>query len=650
MTNDERPLLASIESIRTHCRKVSLFYTEKILLIIDFIQLYGLLWNMAQSWGLPFIWVDWMKWVVYVNADIFSTTANGSLMGKSNNNISKWGEMNGYLPYALWFSLASMSLCSLALVCRVVAKSAVSNIEKRSTIISHIINTLLLAYRLLYMPALLALSRLFYCEGEALAADPSETCGSARYIMYTTLCTLFCAPLLIGLPIALYYYTYGISYYSQSSDHEKRVQAWEISHMLGTDDTYYVSQLAHLASYKRHSVYFHIELLIAKLVSVVIFVTMRANLIAQAVIYFFLLFVWFLRCVVQPPFRLKSTNVILVLLLISLLSTAIFGMFNAFGVKNSVMVASTETLILLAIHAAALLCMIILMVVIVITKNGLWPTERTLLRNYYSAQCPRIRSWCDALVSSSSIYMNALLSSLYVTDIQSLEEQIRLLRQHWIEAQHIGSVFNIVIGDMLESLLIAHAQIRDASRKHNYWDEAYIELAPVISQRRARYTLMTKEKRRILTKLLAMRGFIGNRNIEKFIDDVGIESQIPRHDERVTYQRKLFEAAVASLTDKTEALLKTTRQHGGVATDLELVVELYDEWNDLIDTEESSHHHEFITETNKEEWITYRRLLYELISQLDNISDEDNVAEYDEHEDMYPLLDETPFSRKDDVV
>merc|ERR1711939_1153659 len=161
---------------------------------------------------------------------------------------------------------------------------------------------------------------------------------------------------------------------------------------------------------------------------------------------------------------------------------------------------------------------------------------------------------------------------------------------------------------------------------------------------------MTKEKRRILTKLLAMRGFIGNRNIEKFIDDVGIESQIPRHDERVTYQRRLFEAAVASLTEKTETLLKTTRRQGGVATDLELVVELYDEWNDLIETEEASHTHEFITETNKEEWITYRRLLYDLISQLDNMSDEEEVAEYDEHEDVYPLLDEVPFSRRDDVV
>ena len=56
-----------------------LFWGEKLALLIDYCQLFSLLWITALPWGLPFIFSVYSRPLLYVNLDFFSLTSNGAV-------------------------------------------------------------------------------------------------------------------------------------------------------------------------------------------------------------------------------------------------------------------------------------------------------------------------------------------------------------------------------------------------------------------------------------------------------------------------------------------------------------------------------------------------------------------------------------------
>ena len=86
--------MAKVKPLRT----LSFYpWLEKLWIIVDCLQIFGLFWNLSQAWGIPHVYVEWTRMLVWFNLDYFSTTEMGALMGRSNFlNLSKWGEMDGY--------------------------------------------------------------------------------------------------------------------------------------------------------------------------------------------------------------------------------------------------------------------------------------------------------------------------------------------------------------------------------------------------------------------------------------------------------------------------------------------------------------------------------------------------------------------------
>ena len=70
-----------------HQYPVLLCLLEKIILIIDYCQVFGLYWVMAQPWPWPYF-------TVFFNFDVFSITLHGALRGKTSIASYKWGYMN----------------------------------------------------------------------------------------------------------------------------------------------------------------------------------------------------------------------------------------------------------------------------------------------------------------------------------------------------------------------------------------------------------------------------------------------------------------------------------------------------------------------------------------------------------------------------
>ena len=72
----DKTFLSSLRIINT---LPVLFWGEKFALLIDYFQLFSLLWITAQPWGLPFIFSVYSRPLLYFNLDFFSLTSNGAV-------------------------------------------------------------------------------------------------------------------------------------------------------------------------------------------------------------------------------------------------------------------------------------------------------------------------------------------------------------------------------------------------------------------------------------------------------------------------------------------------------------------------------------------------------------------------------------------
>ena len=515
-----------LQSLQITCYYPVLAFSEKLLMVLDYCQLFGLLWIMAQPWPWPYLWLDYTRFIVYTNIDLFSTTEDGALLGRSSRLISRWGSMNNYPQYAIIFASVQFAIFCLALL-------LLSKWDIYGKIIQdtrhRILTILLLISYIIYLPCSLATFRLYYCEdNNTLSADPSIQCFNTEHILYLTLCSFFTLPVFFGLPYIIYQYISNTIIYTYETDHEKHLQIYELLQMLNIDDYWLQNQFWLTSSFTQYGRYFRLHILLLKSLYLIIFIFIRYNLNIQVitVTIITLLFCCYysiggiINTKKYLPYRNNSSNIIVLCIFSLLIINTIFGMFNQFEVKNAITVSSTESYFLWACSFIATIITIIVFIYQIIyllyTKNYDWNTVKTLNYIYkHKKLISYIAEWVQSIREAYIIRADFILSPIEVADINSLENIIKNLRKNWLNAHNIGSIFEIPISTILTELLYIHSiNYSSALRRHPYWNNTYIN--PIIrsnlQKRYYKHSIMTPKKRRILLKLLAYRYLKGNYN------------------------------------------------------------------------------------------------------------------------------------------
>eukprot|EP01035_Chromulina_nebulosa_P029395 gene29394-38958_t len=312
----------------------------------------------------------------------------------------------------------------------------------------------------------------------------------------------------------LLYYTTRIRHnviYRNSADHEKKIQIWEILHMLDIDSYWLRNQIWLFSSFKRSSAYFRPHMLVFKAILLIISIGVRFDFIFQSTLFFCLSVMFFTYyCVFRFPYRSKSSNIMLIVILGMCVFNTAFSMMNAYQVQSAVVVASTQSYLLGLFN---ILGFMFIIAIVIISSSFLpvidWPTMRTFRRITCSnTLLPKVSSWVDAIRESRLLQLDYVATPVEVADIQALEQCIRLLRKHWLVAKSFGSLFESILGERLEDLLLLHSTtMNSAHRRFIHWDEAYTQAIchQAFRQRKMIYATMTPLKRRILIKLLAIR-------------------------------------------------------------------------------------------------------------------------------------------------
>jgi len=211
----------------------------------------------------------------------------------------------------------------------------------------------------------------------------------------------------------------------------------------------------------------------------------------------------------HAPFRITSSSILFYTCFMLLLFNMTIGVYNAAGVHNVFMVNSTQTLMLAATNVGGYAVILITLIIVSTNPYALWPSVRTIHRIESNRHfCVLVKRWLTVLNRAVSIRSVVMVTPNAIVDAPALEKCIKDLRSCWLAARHSGSIFELIIGEFVEELIIMHdLRKKELYRNNADWDNAYKTSMEdgVFTRYNDKYRLMAPRKRRILTKLLALR-------------------------------------------------------------------------------------------------------------------------------------------------
>lgn len=522
--------MVSVKTVRT----LSFWpWLEKIWILFDTLQIFGLFWNLCQAWSVPHLYVRWTRFLVWFNLDYFSTTSMGALMGRSNFlNVSKWGQMDGYLEYTIFFVAPIFAVFVLYKILQLKVSQYGTN--SLFTFRMWIDAFLLFMAQLLYVPICLAISRIFICENTAissfLSADPNIQCLNFFHMSSIMICTLAALPLYIGLPIYVYMIAEKSVVYTFTEDHEIRLIGYEFLYMFDLDNNLIRNHLWNIVSFRRSGAWHRFHVLSIKAILIFLLTVLRSHLYVQSLLCFIVISAFTIKMFINLPYRLFSSNVVLLTCFSGLCVNFLFGLLNTSELESALTVGSTQSLMLAAINFFVAFIVSIMIAFDVFNPYCKWPADVALHKINKGPISIDVKEWISTIKRANVILVDCFQASNLTVDIAGLELVTWDLRQCWLQAKSHSSVFELVISEVLDKLLLMHAQRSPtALRKLSpQWDNEYKFTVSKLKAKARLYSMMNKKKRIILYSLMALRFIQGGRKLSK--SDIQTRNEI--HDLR----------------------------------------------------------------------------------------------------------------------
>lgn len=253
-------------------RRIDLCWTEKLMAVIDTLQVYALMWSLSQPWPWPRPWLSATRWTVVANLDVLSVHSAAMTVTGPGVSSSPWGERQGYVYYAflftmvpvgiqtLWYFRKAFTLAWLGRrgLFRRIALGTPTTEPPGAKVVSTLITferALLLSAHLLYLPVVLAVVRLLNCDSDGtLSADPNTKCRSASLVLSAMLGITVVVVFTLDLKRHTNNAAHAVTAYGGKSDHERFLQRVEIEYTLNLCSGWEADHLWMVSSFRRHAV------------------------------------------------------------------------------------------------------------------------------------------------------------------------------------------------------------------------------------------------------------------------------------------------------------------------------------------------------------------------------------------------------------
>lgn len=328
-------------------RRASLFWAEKILLIVHTFQILALLWTFGRGWPLPQRLQDATRWLTWFNLD---APAYFSYIDDNANPPALRGSVFGMLDNfwiiaVCWAWLPPLLFAAGRIAC-CFARSRGRHVHAART---RFADVTVIALVFLQLPAVLALSRVFVCEPhplfdgqQRLAVEPSFQCFSWQHIALMG----GCGPslLLYGviLPLWLAARVRRCLVYSRRFQHERYLRWKEAEHVHSLSSDWQRERMWLMSSFVRGCGHPYDRPLWMLLCSVLVAVLAgaRASTPIQADIFFAIAALWSLRQGLWPAYRCGTTNALAAVSFALTATISFWGVMRGHGLKSSLTVDS----------------------------------------------------------------------------------------------------------------------------------------------------------------------------------------------------------------------------------------------------------------------------------------------------------------------
>lgn len=441
---------------------VDLWWSEKMLFLLDWLQMFAILWSLSQPWPWPYEWLVITRWTVVANLDFMALGTDGAAMGSTGGLQSLWGEHKGYLFYSALFSLLPLILGTMLFFAWFFRSGHGGSLFRftmlmtlRRAAISMEAICLSLA-TILFLPVTLVTSRLFLCDSSSLSVDPSVICWTGWHMItvlwMASLNTAFWA----FAALRILEVNSVLTPYTTCQDHERHLQLLEIESAVGLGFVWRDTHVWLLSSFQRPAAQYRLLIMGVKLCLVIAYSSFRSNLRVQAMLFWSVLTAFIAWSIWVQPFRVASSNTFHSVLLATLWCTCFLGMLKGYGAKSGALVAQSQYFWLLSISSVGCLAAIIA-VRWTIMSGEQWPCVCTLARILSDEQ--RIH-WLDLIRQAREMLLSWEASSPVVVPLHEGELMMQSLRLALAEAKAADSLLELSLRESLQDIAALHEDLR----------------------------------------------------------------------------------------------------------------------------------------------------------------------------------------------
>lgn len=363
-------------ALSNHKWLIHRFYYEKLGIIIDYLQLYGLLWNSAVCWNVSSLWLSWSKYLTLFNIDVYSVRSYSSSAKTLCYDYNF--HHNSYVLYVLLFGIANILLQVLIHL----NEPTCSWLKcSNAFFISKILPCLHMIHDFIFLPCNLALFRMYVV---------SHRKSTVIMLILLVVNSMLILPTSMLSLIHLYklHNNTSLIYRYNFSKHENYLQVNELSLLLGLNDSFIRKKLYMVSSFTSDGLTYQFTMKLLKILLLIISIFPRGNIKIQGVL--FIMFMCLLtslhitirpkktlnlsveRCAVSidtfsrilfgnlaiginQPYRSKTSNHLVYVMLLFFLVNTSYMLTNCFQLTNVFTLTLTEAYFLVIVNLLLIL-------------------------------------------------------------------------------------------------------------------------------------------------------------------------------------------------------------------------------------------------------------------------------------------------------
>ncbi len=570
---DDEPCQFDLPLGHAKKRSVSLWASDAILLLLEHVQVFGLVLSMSLSWPWPLDWIEGASFVFVFNLDLWELVKVSSVYEGQTHAFEKPSTVPfHYLGYAICWLVAAVFLPVLCyLYYTVVSRQTRFRGPVHALLLrARVVRWFCLIVQALSLPFGLTVVRLFGCQDYPLAEGGEQLqstvlrdteCGSVEHLGILVPAVLVSAFYFVSLPLWMVYRTRkelimpSFCTCRNGTAHEQFVLIKEAEYALGLDISWAIRHYPLFSSFKRPWVCFRPHTFFAKGIILVIY-----GLFAYDVdnptfaVCAFVSLCWFIVLLI-PVYRLWSFQAMLVFSVFINMCNLLIGVLVVLEVQNALFVGENLLNSLLVLNTFWVFGAVVWIAYLAVRtcssrKKSLWPVLPQLDRSS-SLHSEHTEKFCGAILHARKVLEQCYSATQFFAPVHELSRHIQIINAYCREAEFLQDPMHPSLWALLAEMVDLHTELAShsiygTSTKESLPQtvEEFLALVPAFRQRleqRDHYLILsTPFKRRVLLKAFVASTF--------FVPKAGIRTE----SRASSLQRGSRVSTLSILQDDTE--------------------------------------------------------------------------------------------------